>query len=339
MSVFCLSVHAGYACAHSGACCTAGWNIPVEPALQLLLGADILLPDKSGACRFFDPASSLCRVHRDRGPGSLPASCHHFPRRALIDDRGTFVALSLFCPTAARQLVDDDGPLAIVADPPAFPPGRGYDGLDARGEWPPLVRPDLLFDGNSYSRWERAIVAILAREHTVEAALMSIATAAERLRAWTPENGPFANWVDRVLECDRPADPQALSIYTRFFDDDAYERVRGMVPPELHVHLTRRTSHCAEPCAPSFEAAARRYLAAKAFASWTAYQGRGVRTLVAELVMSAHVLRTEAAQACLATGGRLNRQSLIEAVRASDHLLMHQVDRITLMKWLGRAEE
>ncbi|MGE5360921.1 MAG: hypothetical protein ACM3NQ_18035, partial [Bacteroidales bacterium] len=26
-----LSIHAHYSCRHSGACCTAGWPIPVEP--------------------------------------------------------------------------------------------------------------------------------------------------------------------------------------------------------------------------------------------------------------------------------------------------------------------
>ena len=30
---YCLSIHARYPCAHSGACCTAGWPIPVEPPL------------------------------------------------------------------------------------------------------------------------------------------------------------------------------------------------------------------------------------------------------------------------------------------------------------------
>jgi hypothetical protein len=35
MAVYSLSIHADYRCRHSGACCTADWDVPVElPALQ-----------------------------------------------------------------------------------------------------------------------------------------------------------------------------------------------------------------------------------------------------------------------------------------------------------------
>ena len=48
--VFALNLHANYACRHSGACCTAGWAIPVEADRQALLGGEMLLPDAHGAC-------------------------------------------------------------------------------------------------------------------------------------------------------------------------------------------------------------------------------------------------------------------------------------------------
>jgi len=33
MPVFALSMHADYQCRHSGACCTADWDVPVEVPL------------------------------------------------------------------------------------------------------------------------------------------------------------------------------------------------------------------------------------------------------------------------------------------------------------------
>src|SRR5262245_18687256 len=38
MPIYALSIHAGYACQRSGACCKAGWSIPVEAPLRVLLG-------------------------------------------------------------------------------------------------------------------------------------------------------------------------------------------------------------------------------------------------------------------------------------------------------------
>ena len=156
--IFSLDVHASYACRHSGACCTAGWAIPVEPHVRPIAGSAWLVPNADGACPQYDRPSRLCRIHRDHGESMLPVSCHHFPRRALTDDRGTFVTLSHFCPTAAALLVDARKPLTIVSNPPAFRPERGYEGLDARGEWPPLVRPDVLFDPPSFAIDRKSVV-------------------------------------------------------------------------------------------------------------------------------------------------------------------------------------
>ncbi|MFN7985813.1 MAG: hypothetical protein U0Q11_28550, partial [Vicinamibacterales bacterium] len=122
--IFALNAHADYACRHSHACCTAGWSIPVEEPKVALLGGQWLLPGDDGACPKLDRQDGLCRVHRDHGELALPDSCRHFPRRSLIDDRGTFVSLSHFCPTAAQLLLEHDAPLAIVEQPAAFPATR-----------------------------------------------------------------------------------------------------------------------------------------------------------------------------------------------------------------------
>ena len=146
MRVRSLSIHADYRCRHSGKCCSTNWDVPVElPVFRSLtdaltsgrltiapgaeghqpfiLGPD--LPDDTAAifertehhhCVFLEPSSRLCIVHRDLGEEALAATCRHFPRLAVHDSRGTFIALSHFCPTSAATLVRDDVPVAIVEE-------------------------------------------------------------------------------------------------------------------------------------------------------------------------------------------------------------------------------
>jgi len=340
--VFALSVHADYACRHSGACCTAGWNIPVEGRVRDLIGVDWLAPDDSGACPQYDRSSRLCRIHRDHGESMLPESCFQFPRRTLVDARGTFVTLSHFCPTAAAMLADAAGPLTIVADPQAFPPGRSYDGLDGRNEWPPLLRPDVLFDAVSYEAWEEFLVGALSGSSAgVTGALDTLASTAERVRAWTPQHGPLLEWTRASVSAGATAPVPAF--YDRYRSPGAWEIAARAVPQGLQappppddVAATDETL-----VAPHWEQASpimMRYIASKAFASWTAYQGRGIRTQIAELFLAASVFRVECARACRNAGVPLDRDRTIDALRASDWLLMHLVDRTALMAALAEVE-
>ena len=151
--VFALNVHANWACRHSGACCSAGWAIPVEPSRRAVLGTDLLIPDADGVCRFHDRDAKRCRVHAEHGEDMLPGSCVHFPRRALIDNRGVHVSLSHFCPTAARMLVTTPGPLHIVENPPAFPATRPYEGLDGRETFELTeVRTNVNIDNSKFAK-------------------------------------------------------------------------------------------------------------------------------------------------------------------------------------------
>ena len=81
-----------------------------------------------------------------------------------------------------------------------------------------------------------------------------------------------------------------------------------------------------------------RYLAATSFGSWIAYEGYGLRTNVAELVAAAAVLRVECSRACMRAGRMLDRALLLGAIRASDLLLAHLIDRPALVAWLRRIE-
>lgn len=341
--VFALNAHAGYACRHSGACCTAGWSIPVEPQLRNLLQTDRLVPDESGACPKYDRSARLCRIHRERGESMLPESCFQFPRRALVDERGTFITLSHFCPTAAALLVDASVPLAIVPSPSAFPSTRQYDGLDARQEWPPLLRPDVLFDFDSYAAWEQFLVGTLGSSATtVDAAMKAVASAAEDLRAWGPDTGTLAEWTAAIVH--RPTAREVPALYERYRSAAAYELAARTVPEGLRAPAIpeRVDEFDAALVAPAWDRTAApailRYAATKAFGSWTAYQGRGVRTQVAELFLALSVLRVECVRACQQRGTPLDRESLIDAVRASDWLLMHLAERGPLMASLIEVE-
>ncbi len=310
-----------------------------------MLGTTLLTPDETGTCRFFerDRVANRCRVQREHGESMLPEACHHFPRRALLDDRGTFVTLSHFCPTAA-SLLFDDAPLTIVRDPPAFPETRTYEGLDARGHWPPLVRRNVLFDLESYSHWETFIVDALEHADSPSAALQRIAAAAEELRAWTPARGDFAAWTDSVLARTTldAGESAALTMYRDYADIKAYGQVLDTVPVGVTAPSPPDDADDAfarwAAAGWAQERAVRRYLAAKAFGSWAAYEANGVRVLVAELVLSEMVLRTEVARACAGTRSPLNRSTLHAAIRAADWLLIHLVERPQLIKWLGSAE-
>jgi hypothetical protein len=340
--VFSLNVHATWKCRHSGACCRAGWSIPVEPHARPLVGTDWLEPDSNGACPQFDSQTSLCRIHRDHGEAMLPSSCHHFPRRALIDARGTFVSLSHFCPTAAAMLVDADR-LDIVEGPRAFPEERGYEGLDARGEWPPLLRPTALLDEPSFSAWERFLVSTLGSSpHDVEATLARVADAAERLRRWSADQGELETWTAcTLLERGGNDRPQG---YERFSGDEVFARVCELIPEGLN--RPEQPAPVADHERNFFEREWRqqaptvlRYLGARAFASWTAYQSSGIRTQVAELYVTASVLRAECLRQWHRNGQTLPRAALVEAVRGADWLLVHLIDRTRLMAWLGQVEE
>jgi hypothetical protein len=67
-----------------------------------------------------------------------------------------------------------------------------------------------------------------------------------------------------------------------------------------------------------------RYIAAKAFASWTAYQGRGVRTIVRGIAAAVALVRIEAARQCRDAARPLDEALLLEAFRSADFVLNHQ---------------
>ena len=337
--VFALSIHAHYACRDAGACCSAGWTIPVEQPLRVVLGTDLLTPEADGRCRFHAPESHRCSIHHRHGHGALPLACRMFPRRALVDRDGIHVTLSHFCPTAAGLLFDPPAPLAIVERPPAFPAAAIEDALDARDAWPPLVAPRLLFDLDAYRRWERFVVTTLAEPGPADAALARIAGVAEAARAWTPAAGPMDAYLRGRIDAAATAPSHALQRYSACAGRAARRLALDATPADLKpAGGGRDDDQCIDQAWDDWSQPVRYYLAAKAFASWSAYQASGVRTLVAELVLAVGLVRAEAARLCAAAARPLDRGALLEAIRAADWLLMHAADRHVLLKALGRIE-
>ena len=303
----CLSIHAGYACAHVGACCTAQWPIPAEQRLidavragrvpvsgapfETASAADgsrlsILATTVDGACVFFEPrAGRLCAVHRTVGPALLPSACRNFPRVALRDPRGVFVTLSHYCPTAARLLLLDQE-LAIVDAPARLTLDGEVEGLDATDVLPPLLRPGMLMSLDAYDMWEREAVATLNdRTLPPAAAVNAISMATATARDWRPGEGQLCGAIE-----------------------DAFAGARKATPSQRSVS---RTEH-----------AIKSFLAAHAFASWAAYQQGGlsaaaaaVQTALTELERVLATLRRDGSQDA--------DDTFMTAVRQTDFLLRH----------------
>ncbi len=366
-----LSTHARYRCGNSGECCSAGWAIAVEPPQETLIrgaitarrlgrgrDADTLLPaahglpdgarvvlgfDGTGRCLFHETdRGNLCEVHRVLGHEHLPLACRQFPRISLLTPHGVSVTLSHYCPTAAGLLFEDR-PLRVVDDPPAFPPQSEYVGLDARTALPPMLRPDVFTDWDSYRAFEEWMVGTLADTALrPEQALDAMAARAEALRAWTPDAGAFAAHTARVLA--HPVVPDTAAPWT--LDEPALalaDTVARSIAPAVEV-----VSHPPELGAwdatyvaaawPALHAPMRRWLAARAFGSWCALQGQGLRTTVRAVRAAWAVLRLHAARACADAGRSLDRPLLLQAIRESDLLLCHLVKPEHLARRLSASE-
>jgi hypothetical protein len=302
-----------------------------------------------GACVFFERPTQrtppLCAVHRVLGHDALPSACRHFPRVAVTDDAGTFVTLSHYCPTAAAMLFgSDEAPLSIVEAPDTFHSVTEYEGLDARGALPPLLRPGMLSDLESHHEWERHSVRVFAdATNTPESALEQLTRDADTLRAWLPSHGSLGDRLARLGNGGAGRTEALPHDRLTHAPRQLHETVRsciaaGLEAPPAPENLDEIDALFVEPAWGFFGAPIKRYLAAKAFASWIPWQARGVRSMVAALRAARGVLRVEAGRQCAAAGRVLDRHLLIEAIRQSDLLVVHKVSSQVLAKRLAAVE-
>jgi len=197
----------------------------------------------------------------------------------------------------------------------------------------------------AHARWEAHVVETLAREDLdAVRAVTLLAARAEAARRWTPRRGPFDAHLERSLaETESPSDEPGL-------DGDecaeAWRLVASCVPPGHPLPSPPdpgpREDRGARDAARRFgrhDSAVRRWLAARAFASWLALQGEGLRTTVGGLRLALGVLGAEVWR------GRgpeepppLDQATLLEAFRRADLLLVHLADPMALARRLSRGE-
>ena len=367
LPVYTLNLHQGYRCRHSGVCCTSGWDIPIDdvrltrvttglatgrvvlPA-QAAGGPDVFvrgdsLPagaaaivgrTPSGGCVFFDrTAGRHCAIHRGLGHAALPGACRHFPRIILLDDRGAHVAFSHVCPTAAAQLFRDDiDGLAVVSDPSILSGPDDVEGFDARDTIPPFLRPRVVLDAESRLAWETFVLSACSRDgERPEQVLRRLALGADRFRAWTPSCGTLASFAGEVLAAvlDAPAadvgaDPAGVvSLYAQVMRTVPDGMGRPAVPDGAHAGTLWREW-------PLAWRTVNRYLGARAFGAWSAYQGEGVRTQVAVLAAALAVLDLEVVRRLPPDVRNADPSVLLEAAGAADLL-----DGAPVGRWRGRG--
>ena len=92
----------------------------------------------------------------------------------------------------------------------------------------------------------------------------------------------------------------------------------------LGVPLAETCARLVAPAWPAFEPVIARYLAAKAFASWAAYQhDDGTAAVLRSVETARAVLQVEAARQCARADRMLDAPLLKEAIRQSDLRLVH----------------
>jgi hypothetical protein len=251
--------------------------------------------------------------------------------------------------TGPDVIVNDGSKTAhfLSFDHIAMDPRVHLESLDARDAWPPLLKPGVLAGHEVYGRWEaRSMEEFLAPATTHDPlafGLTRLLCWSDTLRAWRPSEGSLEVLARRPW---RLAEPQRLLKHAA---DGAMlrrlvETLMGRVPPQWRPLAWPRDLTDASADGPAVtraaaDAALARYLAARLMASWIAYQGRGLRSTAASLV-SAYVLAAVALQST-GTGDGTHTVTvgrLTSAIRASDWLLLHLLDREVWAAWCAEWE-
>ena len=343
MAVRVLSFHRSYACQDSGVCCTSGWPIPVEQdrliQIQKTLESGVLraasgssrtalvahpdAPAESPAvlglagheCVFFDRGEQRhCRIQHTIGHAALPLACRQFPRISVQTPAGISVTLSHYCPTAA-ELLRLDETVSILTDTSAFPGDGEYVGLDVRESLPPLLCPDVLMDWESWLVWEERSVRLLCDvADTAEDGVSRLHAAVEDLRRWRPGSDSLSIAITRAFD-------RASSAFKPYRVDGPSRTAEVLAAiPKSAQRLAHRYAERARGPGRESADAEKRFLAAHAFANWTAYTGNGLRAWFRSL---------EAAYALLGAGYGL---------AGTDLLLRHLADSAALTRIWNRAD-
>lgn len=292
-----LALHAGYACAHSGRCCTSGWPIPIEPAARAVVERHlaqatlapavddtapllrheqgVLLNTHDDRCVFYDAApGGSCRIQRACGVSALPVACQQFPRHVVRDPRGVSITLSHACPTAFGRAAARPQALALITNDAAFPPDAPYIGLDATTALPPALRSRWLLEWETWWAIEAQALTWLAEDARV--ALPRVRALLTTLVSLAAPSVEDCRVIARAVEA-QPLAPWAA-------DSEEGARVAEGVLDTVPETWRAEAAHALRPGSqPVTQPIWTMEVAAHAFASWAAYAGASVWSWLASL--------------------------------------------------------
>lgn len=173
-----------------------------------------------------------------------------------------------------------------------------------------------------------------------ESIIATLTRDARLLRAYTPGTGSLLDAVAALPHDIVEAAPlrsldESLALFAGVIaavpDEFTPEPDEQMLPEAFEQYVA--------PEWAAWRAPVNRYLAAKAFASWTAYQGRGVLSIIRGLEAALGLVRVEAARQCRDRSRPLDAELLREAFRNADFLLNHLAGGEELAEGWSKAEE
>jgi len=167
----------------------------------------------------------------------------------------------------------------------------------------------------------------------------TLASDAATLKTWRPGAGRLDDFVRRLPDDFVPvAAPDSLAGSHRLRDEVVTAIPDDLKPVPDHAGLDAAYAAHVRPAWSSFQRPINRYLAAKAFASWTAYQGKGVAAIVRGLDAALALVRIEASRHARDAGRTLDRDLMVEAFRNADFALNHLAVGEDLAAVWSRAE-
>jgi hypothetical protein len=183
----------------------------------------------------------------------------------------------------------------------------------------------MLMDLESYSAWETHMVGRCADVTRVpESVLATLARDAAWLGRWNPGGVSLTHAIAQLPRDFVAAPPAAdLQASLRLFAESMTAVPDEFRPEPDEAGLDESFAELVRPEWSRFHAPLNRYIAAKTFASWTAYQGRGVATIVRGVEAAVALVRVEAARQCRDAGRPLDSDLLLEAFRSADFILNH----------------
>jgi hypothetical protein len=358
---------AAYRCGHTGSCCRAGWPIPVEAAPLALLrqaatraalpltampewlsGGDILGRTPDSRCVFLNEtaltsSSGGCRIETALGHEALPLSCRQFPRILLVDGRGWHLTLSTWCGTAAGMVTC---PVAGATDFLSYDhisadPRVHLEFLDARDAWPPLLRPGVLAGLGAYDAWEARVLEDFLRpvadgQRDLSEAMLDLVRWTEWVRDWRRADGALEVRVMGRWRVNRGQLGRDRSEHVDNLCNDLIDAVPSLWRPAAWPSGLTDASYSGPPISRHDAGAAlARYVATRLVGTWVAYQGEGLRSVVASLV-AAYALAVEALRRTSDAPPTIGH--LTSAIRAADWLILHLLDRSDWARWCAKIE-